>query len=306
MSKPSPYKQYLNDAFTFSTAFYKTHFKALFHQCGLLKLPLDDADCKRLKSYESYMDIRWQKKEDAYFFPDAGLINPTQLIHKMLSEVIVKEHYQVQHISYHDSWHVDRFDAPILILATGSSPLAFDIPYLQTKRHGGYRYDVHFKEMQQLTTNIHRELSFSCYQDKKVIIGATFIRGDESLTEAAYHDSYKLLQKAATIKEMRDLKIIKYYTGYRISSRDYFPILGSVIDHQKTLMRYPSIKKGTRIPTDKYSLFPNLYIHTALASRGFIFAPYNASLLADMILEQKALPQYLTTQRLFRKWAQKI
>ena len=305
ISKPSPYKRYLNDAFSYSLDFYKRHFPDLLNQCGLLKLPLDEEDKRRLQGYEPFIDIAWEKRGEDYFFPEAGIIDPNSLIHALLKDIEVKEHYEVKSISYHDSWRVDDIHASLLILATGSSPLAFDLPYLQCKKVGGYRYDVAFDDMQKFTHNIHRELSFSPYQQHKVIIGATHIRADESIEQAAYLDSYHLLQKAQSIRELNDLRILKRYTGYRLATHDYFPIVGKVIHHDKTLTAYPYIQKGSKVPSSRYITYPNLYIHTALASRGFVFAPYNASLLADLILEGKEIEERLSPVRLFQKWARR-
>ncbi len=305
MSKPSPYKTYLNDAFTYSLFFYKEHFPHILQQCGLLKLPLDENDKTRLASYESFMCVKWEKREEDYFFHEAGLIAPHMLIKAMLKDIEVIENYNYHDISYTDKWHIDNFSATHLIIATGSSELPFDLPYLKRKKIGGYRYDVCYHDMQELRHNIHRELSFSHYHDNKIIIGATHMRGDSDLVDAAYHDSEGLLRRAATIKKLKDLKILKSYTGYRASTFDYFPILGKVIHHDKTLEAYPYIKKGSKVPNQKFINFPNLYIHNALASRGFVFAPYNASLLADLILEDKEIADRLSPARLFRKWARR-
>jgi len=305
MSKPSAYKTYLNDAFLFSLTFYKKHFPDLLNQCGLQKLPLDEADISRLKSYEPFMEVAWEKEGETYLFPEAGLIEPQALIEAMLVDIEVKEGYLPKSIHYHDSWEVDAFTAKYLILATGSSALPFSIPYLKTKKVAGYRYDVSFQDMHTLSHNIHRELSFSPCHDNKVIIGATHIRGEIDLEYAAYHDSEGLLEKAASVRPLEALKVLKSYTGYRASSFDYFPIVGSLIHHDKTLQAYPHIQTGARVPEEKYSTFPNLFIHSALASRGFIFAPYNADLLTKHILDDKAMPSELSPTRLFQKWARK-
>ena len=170
---------------------------------------------------------------------------------------------------------------------------------------GGYRYDVTFEGMQNLQYNTHKNLSFSCYHDSHVIIGATHIKEDIDLEKAAYHDSYQLLEKAKEIYAMPQLKILKSYHGYRRTTQDYFPIVGSVIDPEKTLDAYPYIQKGSKVPESKYITHPNLYIHTALASRGFVFAPYNAQLLATHILDGKEIHPRLSPARLFKKWARR-
>ncbi len=120
ISKPSPYKQYLNDAFLFSTNFYKINFPELFYQCGLKKIPLDKEDAQKCEGYEPFINIPCEKIPEGYFFPDAGLINPVKLCHALLEGIDVKEHYHVKDI--------DDFSCKYLILATGSDALPINIP----------------------------------------------------------------------------------------------------------------------------------------------------------------------------------
>jgi tRNA 5-methylaminomethyl-2-thiouridine biosynthesis bifunctional protein len=306
ISRPSPYKEYLNRAFSYTTNLYKKSFSKLFNQCTLLKLPLDCDDLKRLKSYEPYIDLNFSKEQSGYRFFDAGIIDPCALIEQMLKDVEVLENYKVAKTLYEDDlWRVDKFLAKYLIFATGSQKPPLDLPYIKTKKVGGYRYDLSFEGMQTLDHNIHKDISISAFQNGKVIIGATHIRGDVDLEDAAKNDSYSLLQKAQKIFPIHNPKILKHYTGYRLATYDYFPVVGQVIDHKATLEKYPYISKGTKVPSSRYIYYPNLYIHTALGSRGFVFAPYNAMLLMRLITENEQNDKSLSTVRLFRRWARR-
>ncbi len=307
ISKPSPYKEYLNRAFSYTTDLYKNNFSTLFNQCSLLKLPLDHDDVKRLESYEPYIDLRFSKEQSGYRFFDAGIIDPKALIKEMLKDINVVENYEVDKILYEDGlWRVDKYQAKHLILATGSAKLPISLPYIKTKKVGGYRYDLSFDDMQTLHHNIHKDMSISAFFDDKVIIGASYIRGKVSLEDAAKNDSYSLIPKAKKIYPIHNPKILKHYTGYRLATYDYFPIVGQIIDHKATLEKYPYISKGTKVPSSKYIYYPNLYIHTALGSRGFVFAPYNAKLLTKLICENEQIDDRLSTLRLFKRWVKKI
>ena len=299
ISKPSPYKSYLNDAFLFSTNFYKTTFPKLFCQCGLKKIPLDKKDVLKCKSYEPFIEIPCEKNFDSYFFPDAGIINPVKLCRALLKGVEVKEHYKVNDI--------DNLSCKHLIFATGNDKLPIDIPYIKTKNIAGYRYDVRFDDDKNQNYNIHKNLSISAFYNECVAIGATHIKPSQikDLRAEAENDNFGLLEKAQKLQEMKNLKIIKTYSGFRNTTFDYFPIVGKLIDAKSTLDKYPYIKTGAKIPTEKYHLFNKLYIHGGLGSRGFVYAPYNAKILTELIVNDKAIQKNLSPIRLFKKWAVK-
>ena len=307
ISKPSPYKNYLNHSLAYALTFYKTHFPNLLYQNGLLKLPLDDEDIQRCRGYEPFIDFPWEKRGDAYFFPDAGLIPAKELCEALLQNTDIRENVTVQKI-VHDSkiWRVnDTYCAKYLILATGDMPEPIALPSLKSKKIGGYRYDVTFHEDEKCVYNIHKDISVSTYIEDHVIVGATHIRGKIDLQSAAETDRFDLMQKAKSLLPMPSLQILRSYTGYRRFSFDYFPFIGAVVNEEATLKKYPYIQTGAKVPIEKYIYHPNLYIHTALGSRGFVFAPWNAEMLADAICTQKPIQQQLLPALRFQKWARK-
>jgi len=297
ISKPSPYKEYLNNAFLFSINFYKQNFPKQFYQCGLKKIPYDEKDIKRCQSYEPFINLPYSKDRHNYFFPDAGLVNPIKICHALLKDIEVKENFLVKDLRELNCKH--------LILATGSDKLPIDLSYIKTKNIAGYRYDVEFDGFEKIKHNIFKDVSISTYHEGVVAVGATHIKPNElkDLQLHADEDSFGLLEKARDLHPMENLKVLKSYIGYRNSTFDFFPIVGKLIDEKSTLNAYPSITKGTKIPTDKYHYHKEIYIHSALGSRGFVYAPYNAYLLANLILKDKEIDDRLSPVRLFKKWA---
>ncbi len=308
ISKPSSYKDYLNQAFLFSTNFYRQNFPNLFHQCGLIKIPLDQKDIQKCKTYEPFMQIEWEYNQEKkhYYFPQAGFIPPQEICQALLKDIEVKENYEVKSIIHETNWHVDKIEAKNIILATGSDDLLINLPYINTKNIAGYRYDTKFENMEKLKHNQHKNLSISAYCKDRVMIGATHILKSSSLEEDAIKDSKNLIEKAKEMMPIKNLEILKQYIGYRNATFDYFPIVGEAIDHEATLTKYPYIKKGSKVPNKNFTTYPNLYIHSALASRGFVFAPYNAKLLTDLIIRKKPINDKLSTTRLFIKWIRKM
>ncbi len=305
LSKASPYSEYINRAFIFSTKLYKEHISDLFWRGGLEKLPLDSHDIEKLRSYEEYIDIAYEKRGESYFFPQAGVIEPCTLIERLLEGCEVKSGYQVQKIAFDETWRVDELEATNLIIATPDITNLFELPYLQMKRIGGYRYDVKFEGMERLKHNLHRDVSVSLYHNAVVKVGASFIRGESDLEEEAKEDRYGILESAKSILGLDEIEVTKSYVGYRYMSFDYFPVVGRVINSTKTLQRYPYIKKGSKVPPSKYIYYPNLYTHTALGSRGFVTAPYNAKLLRELVLNNTEIDERLSPVRLFKRWARR-
>lgn len=308
ISKPSPYKDYLNNAFRFSIDFYSQNFPDLFYRCGLLKLPLDEADKIRCQHYEPTIDLRWQRHEEGYLFPDAGLIDPQQLCSRLSEKIDIITEYEASCVTYQEGlWHVGRYRAPRLLLATGSETLPVPLPYLPIKRFGGYRYDVRFEEMEKITHTIYKDLSVSAAWMGRVIVGATYQRGitPAELELSAKNDGEELLPRAQKIVKMENMEILGYETGFRAASFDLFPFVGEAIDHEATLVRFPSVSRGARVPSKAYIRYPGLYLHTALGSRGFVFAPYNAALLRDLIIKDQPIPEHLTPARRFLRWSRK-
>lgn len=313
ISKPSAYKTWLNRSLAYALEHYTTHFPQLLHKKGLWKLPLDSEDAARLQSYEPYIDdIRWQKRGTGYFFPDAGIIEPKALIEALLAHSEVVQHAEVLSLSREgDIWQAStrngHYRARYIVLATGSASDLIPLPYLRRKTIGGYRYDVRFDGQEEIRCNIHKDLSVSAYleEEKKTIVGATHIRQRTDLDKAALEDSYGLMTGVAQFVAMPNARILRHYSGYRSFPYDYFPILGPLVDAQRTLRHYPFIMQGARVPASRYIYYPDLYIHTALGSRGFVFAPYNARLLAEAIVQDKPIDAHLLPATRFRKWARK-
>ncbi len=306
ISKPSSYKTYLNDSLKYSLSFYEKNFPDLLKKDGLLKLPIDHQDIQKCKTYEPYIDITYKKQDENYYFPNAGIINPVKLIKALLKDIQVIQGHEVKDIKNIDNiWHVDEYKTKSLIIATGSDKLPIPIPYLKSKNIGGYRYDVYFDECEKIQHNLHKSVSISTYFENKIAIGASHIKKEQDLEHVASADSYDLIKQAQEIMPLPNLKILKHYIGYRNFSFDYFPMLGEVVDAKRTIQKYPYITTGAKVPQEKYQYLPNLYIHKALGSRGFVFAPYNAKLLADLICDKKEIPTTLTPAKRFTKWARK-
>ena len=89
----------------------------------------------------------------------------------------------------------------------------------------------------------------------------------------------------------------------RAGSKDYFPLVGKVIDVAMILDTYPKVRRGAK-PELQY--VENLYVLNGLGGRGFVFAPLMAEWLAQHIIEGKEVDKRVHADRLFLKWARKM
>ncbi len=299
LSKPSRYKDYLNEALRFSLDFYAKNFPSLLKKVALHKYPIDEKDYKKLQSYEEFIDFEYEKKNGFYKLDFAGFIDPQKLCQALLKDIDVLENREVTKENLHD------FCAKNIIIAYPNQAL-FKAKYLKTKDIGGYRYDVRFSGCEDKGFNSHKDCSISCFHNNKIAIGATYIKDTQNLEDDAKTDKYNLLQKAQNFFKMQELEVLQQYTGVRNMSFDFFPIVGKLIDEKATLSKYPYIKNGSKVPSSKYIYHENVYIHTALGSRGFVYAPYNSMLLVDMIVKNKEIENYLSPERSFLKYSRKL
>ncbi len=298
LSKPSKYKDYLNDALGFSLDFYQKNFPDLLKRVSLHKYPFDERDYKKLQSYEKFIDFEYEKKDGFFKLDFAGFIDPLKLTYALLEGIEVIENFEVT------KENLKTFEAKSIIIAHPNQTI-YEEKYLKTKNIGGYRYDVSFEGCEKKNFNSHKDCSISAYHEGKVAIGATYIKEINNLEKDAKEDKYNLLQKARNFFEMEKLEVLKYYTGVRNMSFDFFPIVGKLIDEKATILKYPYIKNGSKVPTSKYIYHDNVYIHTALGSRGFVYAPYNSMLLVDMIVKDKEIESHLSPVRTFLKYIRK-
>ncbi len=89
----------------------------------------------------------------------------------------------------------------------------------------------------------------------------------------------------------------------RAGSKDYFPLVGKVIDVPYMLDTYPAIVRGAK-PVFEY--VDNLYILNGLGGRGFVFAPLMAKMLVGHMVEGEEVDERVCADRLFLKWARKL
>jgi len=108
---------------------------------------------------------------------------------------------------------------------------------------------------------------------------------------------------AAQMVDTSDFVLKETYCGMRAGSKDYFPLVGRVVDVPYMKTHYPNVFRGAKPPLKHLE---NLYIFNGVGGRGFVFAPLMAKWLSELMVEGKAVDTRVDPDRLFLKWARKL
>jgi len=325
--KKNPYNSLVNEALEYSLRFYEKLFPDAIEKKGVLRVANDNFDEDKLSQNSikhQYIDSKKLHKIsknfmeiDGYFYEDAAVIEPVQICYELTKKCDFYK-IDVKELVFEDGLYaVDGIKAKNIILSQGVSSSLVEIPYMKISPIFGLRIDV--KSTTKVPFNVHKSISVSTNKkDGTVSIGATQQRHDNEKMECLttcdkcvfYVDSDEmqiqtLLKEANELIRLEDLEVVKVYKGARATIKSYFPVVGKIVDQERSLKKHPSIKNGTRIPPEMLEYYPNMYVINALGSRGFVFGPYLANILTQNILYNEPIPKEISTQKLFYKAARR-
>ena len=292
------YTKFVNEALLYSFEFYEK-IGIDTNKSGVLILPRDEKDIEKFKEYEKTFTLKYNKFDNGFFFEDGGFIDGQKTCEILLKDIPFQK-IEITSIQKDDVFILnDKIKAKNIILATGWEEI-IDIPYITIRPVWGQRIEI--KTNTKPKYNYHKNCSISKNINGIVKIGATHERRWSEKVPDEENNSI-LLQKANEIMPI-DGEIYSMKAGMRAGSRDYFPIIGKIIDTDKTLREYPETKKG-KIPKEVYYK-EGIFIINGGGGRGFSNYIYSAKVLSEYILNNKSIPEYLDTKRLFIKWARKL
>ena len=298
------YTRFINSAILMALDFYEK-MGIDTHKEGVCILPRDEKDIEKFKKYEKEIKLPFEKKFGGFFFKDAGVVDPEDVKEKISVDHEIK---RIENISFEDGlWNVGGYKGKNVILAVGHEKI-IDIPYLNIRGIWGERIEgggeivkgYGFEtENGRLPCHFHKNCSLSTV-DGVIKIGATHKRNCPECRENE-EEARLLLQKAGEIAEIKNFSINKIKGGFRSASVDYFPVVGKIIDTDKTLSKNPKTVKG-EIP--EFEFIKGLYVINGMGGRGFSNAVYCSKVLKDVLLYDKN-PGVLGNERMFVKWARK-
>ncbi|MCB4765935.1 MAG: FAD-binding oxidoreductase [Sulfurovum sp.] len=319
IGKGGSLQQLTNESFIYAKEFYQKYFPNYFHQSGVIRIPKDAEDAKKFKTYEYYNNTsyRWvnssklhmlgiKEKHDAFLFEDAGVCDAPELCNAILQKVPFKQ-FKVEYLT-HDKirWHLfdtkhQVLSATYIVLSTGYENTLLDMRYMDVRGTWGSRGD-YFSKL-SLNVSMHKKISISANINGIIKLGATHVKVREPCMVCDGKPLYILEEQAMQIVDISDFVLKETFCGMRAGSRDYFPLVGKVIDVPHMLKHYPNITYGAK-PLLKY--FKNLFILNGVGGRGFVFAPLMAKWLSELIIEDKEIDKRVNPDRLFLKWARKL
>lgn len=333
IGKGSPLQKLTNEAFSFAKDFYLSTCPQYFHQTGVIRIPKDEADAQKFSEYERYNENLCEKYSQAqlqaegidsnfesFFFPEAGDCDAIAVCAFLLKEIEVLE-YEVTELRQEDGlWcvlrqaqepsaevtvtepdEVGEVRAKNIVLATGYESDLADFRYMGIRGTWGTRGD--FSSNLALDVSMHQAMSVGANIEGIIKLGATHEKEVKDILPCQEAQALLLKEKASALIDVSDLALKKSFCGMRAGSKDYFPLVGKVIDVPIMLERYPKVMRGAK-PELLY--VENLYVLNGLGGRGFVFAPLMAKWLAQYIVEGKEVDKRVQADRLFYKWCRKL
>ena len=316
IGKGSSLQTLTNEAYIFAKDFYLNNYPKYFHQTGVIRIPKDKIDALKFQEYKRFnksqykdikdyelLDMGIKSGFDSFLFEDAGVCDAPLMCQEILSSIPHKQRL-VEDINYIDGyWHIDEFKAKNIVLATGYENHLFDMRYMGVKGTWGSRGD-YYSDL-DLSVSMHQSISVSANINGVIKIGATHIKSKEPCMICDGKPLSSLEEKASLMVNSSDFKLKQTYCGMRAGSKDYFPLVGGVIDVADMFKKYPKITRGERVK-EPMSKIDNLYILNGLGGRGFVFAPLMAKILAEHIVNNREITKEINPDRLFLKWCRKL
>ncbi len=320
LGKPNKFKDLVTKALNFSTKFYLENTPEYIKNCGVVRIPKNKEDEQKFDSYVPFMDFEYEKREGGYFFPMGSQVKPYDICKFFIKDIQKLCGYEISDIRKDGkTWILnDEISCKNLIITTGADTKLINEDYFKIRAVWGQKIDI--LTSTKNTVNYHKTCSLShstfCEKEGKnlVSIGATHNRVDVALDDKNQEylglnliekDTQKLLALANDIKVLEDVEVIDIKVGARASSMDYFPMVGKLVDSQKTLEEYPHFVNGTFVKDENLSFYDNVFVLNGLGGRGFVLAPFLANELVEFMINQKDLSDDIKTNRLFKRWVKK-
>lgn len=313
IGKGGPLQSLTNEAFEFSKEFYLKNFPQFYHQSGVVRIPKDEADAAKFTEYEPFNQNRYERWSidnlkvenidvpfESFFFEEAGACDAPDTCKALLEEIDYVQQEVTELIFQDGIWLVGAYKAKNIVLATGFENDLFDMRYMEVKGTWGTRGD--FASNFPLKVSMHQSMSVSANMDGIIKLGATHEKNVKVPHACEDAQALSLRTKAASMINTSDLQLVKSFCGMRAGSRDYFPLVGKVIDVALMMDKYPALVRGAK-PVLEY--IPNCFICNGLGGRGFVFGPLMGKILAELIVDQKEVDQRIDPDRLFLKWCRK-
>ena len=316
LGKESNLLNLTNLAFNYASKFYSKNFSQYFDNSGIIRILKDSKDAKNIKYYQSLIksdskiltlkdlkELGIKSDVEAIYFSKGGVCDAQGLCKALIKDINFLQ-LELNDIKYLNSYILlnKEYKAKNIVLATGYEGYKDLLNYMGIKGLWGSRGD--FYTTSHIKYSLHKDISISANRNGVVKIGATHIRAKNPCLVCDGKPLNPLINRAKELVELKSLELKETFCGMRSGSRDYFPLVGKVIDYKIMLEDFPNIKKGFSKAPLKY--LDNIYVFNGLGGRGFVFAPLLAKWLYELIFNNIEISPLVNPNRLFFKWARKL
>lgn len=321
ISKAGELKEIMSQAHAEALEFYTTHFPQFTLVKPLLHIANNPKEGDKVESFKHETHLKHstlphsiqtllseEALHSASIYFDIGAVVDAQGVCHAMGEGIDFYLLKVEQLTQTDGlWHVGELSAKHLILTIGAYPKLLPIDYVGLRGIWGHRIDI--ETSTHIPCILHHHVSISPTTHAGVVaIGATHdvhyspFGGEEYDMEQG---RVQLLEKASKTLKLNNINILKDYVGLRSGSNDYLPMLGSLVDADATLEKFPHIQHGERVDPSEYIYYPNVTMINGSGGYGFVLAPYLAMRLREWLVEGKELNPALSPSRFFPRWAKR-
>ncbi len=315
ISKSGPLKELIEKAYLFSLPFYKENFKDATTSASLLHIAKYEDENEKVEYFKEHTMLNteaapsellssltpYARSFSNVYIKDNAIVEAQEVCEAMLKGV-KQVKLKVTSPRYQDGmWHIDKYKTAKLVLCTGAYEEVFQEPYIKLRRVFGQRCEV--TSSTQMHSSVHHEVSVSATKKNgRIAIGASHYL-DKDQMPAKEEGEASLVDLARKSVQLDDVRIHSSFTGMRSGSNDYLPLLGPIIDADKSLQNIPAnVKNHDEVELEHY---PGVYMINGVGGYGFVLAPYLSHIMVEHLLEKKELPSFLAPSRFFYRWLKK-
>lgn len=303
-SKSGELKELMEKAYTFSLDFYAQNFPSCIKNAPLLHIAKYEDESSKLISFKENTTLQIaqpplhvmqkltppaRKSENVYLL-NGGVVDAKAICEQMV-EGIDFYNEEIHSLTYKDGcYQFGEIKAKEVVLAYGAYEDIVGEPYINIRGIWGHRIDIRTSTRTEVT--MHHNVSISKCEDGLMAIGATHdVHYHPQINKEPYDINKgreELLEKANLTIELQDVEVLADYTGLRCGSNDYLPLVGKIVDSQKS--------------DDVIVYYPHLTMINGVGGYGFVLAPYIAKLLCEYIVEGKEIDDMITPQRFYNRY----
>lgn len=321
ISKAGELKEIMSEAHAEALAFYTSHFPQFTLVKPLLHIANSPKEGEKVESFKRESHLKHsniphkiqsllsdESLHSASIYFDMGAVVDAQGVCHAMAEGVDFYLLKVEQLTHTDGlWEVGKLRSKHLVLSIGAYPKLLPIDYVGLRGIWGHRIDI--ETSTHIPCILHHHVSISPTTKEGIVaIGATHDVHYSPFSLEPYDVEQGrsiLLEKAAKTLKLNNINILNDYMGLRSGSNDYLPMLGSLVNAEATLEKFPHLRHGEKIDPREFVYYPNLTMINGSGGYGFVLAPYLSKRLQEHLTTDSSLNPLLSPSRFFPRWAKR-